>query len=120
MAFHGARSSSQQSCKVEPVDLPIGPCKFKDHNSAQTWHDPADVEEALDRSLRDLGVDYGRIAVLEGGRTKGTSDPYFSGPLPDALYILNSKSSLLMAQNAKACQFHMHTPPVPITARFVN
>ncbi|KAL9608531.1 MAG: hypothetical protein Q9167_006645 [Letrouitia subvulpina] len=25
---------------------------------AQTWHNPADVEEALNRSLRDLGSDY--------------------------------------------------------------
>jgi len=60
------RSSSQQSCKVERADLAIGNGKLKDHHSAQTWHDPADVEEALDRSLRDLGLDYGRIAMLEG------------------------------------------------------
>jgi alcohol dehydrogenase (NADP+) len=26
---------------------------------SQTWHQPADVERALDQSLRDLGLDYG-------------------------------------------------------------
>ena len=39
--------------------------ELKHHYSAQTWHDPADVEEAIDRSLQDLSLDYGRI-VLPG------------------------------------------------------
>jgi len=83
------RSTSQQSCKVERADLAIGTCKLIDDHSAQTRHDPADVEEALDRSLRDLGLGYGRIAIFEGDRTKGSSNLHPSGPLPDALYNLS-------------------------------
>lgn len=29
---------------------------------AQTWHEPADVERALDLSLKDLQLDYGMSA----------------------------------------------------------
>lgn len=55
--------SLRRSCKPEGADLIIGTCGLRHHYSAQTWHDPADVEEALDRSLRDLGLDYGRIEI---------------------------------------------------------
>lgn len=40
-------------------------CTLTRRLRAQTWHDPADVEEALDRSLRDLGSDYGKSVNTE-------------------------------------------------------
>ena len=61
--FHETKSSLRRSCKPEESDLIAWTRGLRDVYSAQTWHDPADVEEALDRSLRDLGLDYGRIAI---------------------------------------------------------
>ncbi|KAL8792670.1 MAG: hypothetical protein Q9195_004730 [Heterodermia aff. obscurata] len=51
---------------------------------AQTWHDPEHVEEALDRSLRDLKLDYAHQPL--GGRPVAVVNPNAdrSGPLQDS------------------------------------
>ena len=35
------------------------------NSRAQAWHDPIDVEEALDRSLKALQLEYGKKAIDE-------------------------------------------------------
>ncbi|KAF4631258.1 hypothetical protein G7Y89_g6872 [Cudoniella acicularis] len=56
---------------------------------AQTWHDPEDVEEALDRSLRDLQLDYENIHLTGhqplGGKPVAAVNPNANrpGPLSD-------------------------------------
>lgn len=55
---------------------------------AQTWHDPSDVEEALDQSLRALQLDYGKSNPFCDGRKLMTANQYtecISGPLLNAL-----------------------------------
>lgn len=39
----------------------MGASRLKLTDSAQTWHEPADVQKALEQSLKDLQMEYGNI-----------------------------------------------------------
>lgn len=39
----------------------MGGFRLKLSDSAQTWHEPADVQKALEQSLKDLQMEYGNF-----------------------------------------------------------
>lgn len=59
MAYLERRYLLQQSCECLFLSFMGGSHNILRLIRAQTWHDPADVERALDVSLRDLQLDYG-------------------------------------------------------------
>lgn len=60
---------------------------------AQTWHEPDHVERALDVSLGELGLDYGKSWTWYGVCGKAFADDEASGSVLDALLVLLALAS---------------------------